>query len=285
MKTSGINPEEIARLIDWNRIFVGRRFRLLNRMDLEWVDACCRQSVAHDPNQVLITHDDGSEVTRELICQFNPSNHVSTTLFNCCVRLLRARETRIEEAYHQSNRICRPHRYYIADLDCMEKLLRNDIDGATSNILNPGSYTKFLLPVSEGLKYRLIIVDKFQKSISIFNPFYNRSMPPEAAWFDEIDEDMQRYTDAIMIFLRTAGIHDDAYELTWLSNFPSYLFPNYKELVQYYEPITNACDLAIYVLTAIDYISHGVPCIFFKHNIPHLRVLLAHQVLVQKFPI
>ena len=74
-------------------------------------------------------------------------------------------------------------------------------------------------------------------------------MPPEAAWFDEIDEDMQRYTDAIMIFLRTAGIHDDAYELTWLLNFPSYLFPNYKELVQYYEPITNACDSAIYVLT------------------------------------
>ena len=76
----------------------------------------------------------------------------------------------------------------------MENFLRNDIDGATSNILNPGSYTNFLLPVSEGLKYRLIIVDKFQKSICIFNPFYNRSMPPEAAWFDDIDEDMQRYT-------------------------------------------------------------------------------------------
>ena len=88
-----------------------------------------------------------------------------------------------------------------------------------------------------------------------------------------------------MIFLRTAGIHDDANELTWLSNFPSYLFPNYKELVQYYEPITNACDSAIYVLTAIDYISNDVPCIFFNYNIPHLRILLAHQVLVQKFPI
>jgi hypothetical protein len=73
----------------------------------------------------------------------------------------------------------------------MEKLLRNDIDGAISNILNPGSYTKFLFPVSEGLKYRLIIVDKFQKSISIFNPFYNRSMPPETAWFDDIEEDMR----------------------------------------------------------------------------------------------
>jgi hypothetical protein len=67
VKTSGIKPEVIARLIDWNRIFVGRRFRLLNRMDSEWVDTCCRLSVANDPNQVLITHDDGSEVTRELM--------------------------------------------------------------------------------------------------------------------------------------------------------------------------------------------------------------------------
>ena len=64
MKTSGIKPEVIARLIDWNRIVVGRRFRLLNRMDSEWVDACCRQSVANYPNQVLITHDDGSLVTK-----------------------------------------------------------------------------------------------------------------------------------------------------------------------------------------------------------------------------
>ena len=86
-------------------------------------------------------------------------------------------------------------------------------------------------------------------------------------------------------FLQTAGIILNADEHSWLSEYPSYLFPTFVELVEYYEPVTSDCDSGVYVLTAIDYICNDVPCIFIVNNIPHLRILLAHQVLVQKFPI
>jgi len=249
------------------------------------VDACCRQSVVNDPNQILSTHDDGFKITRELIAQFHSKNHLSMPLFNACIRLLRVRESRIEIAYRESNRIDRPNRYYFADLEFMEKLLQRDFEGALEVMSDSSNYTKFFLPILKGSNYRLVIVDKVQKTINVFDPFLNCSMPPNIASLDYIQEDMPQYAGVIMSFLRAADIVDASDEASWLSPFPSCLFPNYKELVQYYEPITNACDSGIYVLTAIDYISNDVPCIFFVDSISHLRNLLAHQVLVQKFPI
>jgi hypothetical protein len=280
-----VKAEIVSRVAEWNRLFVGRRFRILNRLDSEWVQACCRQSVVNDPDQVLATYDNGFEVTRALICQFNISRHVTKPLFNACIRLYRARETAVEEAYEQSNRIIRPNRYFLADLDFMEKLLENDINGAVASIQNPNDFKKFLFPVLCGLRYRLLIVSTIEKSISIFDPYLNCSMPPEHTLSEKLHEDIQEYAHVIMVFLRATGLHDDENEMTWLSPSPAYIFPTYKELVQYYEPVTTDADSAIYVLTAIDFICNDVPCIFFVNNIPHLRVLFAHQVLLQKFPI
>ena len=80
----------------------------------------------------------------------------------------------------------------------------------------------------------------------------------------------------VMQFLQTAGIILNAEEHSWLSEYPSYLFPTFVELFQYYESVTSDCDSGVYVLTAIDYICNDV------NNIPHMRILLAHQVLAQK---
>ena len=89
----------------------------------------------------------------------------------------------------------------------------------------------------------------------------------------------------IIQFLQTAGMTLNADEHSWLSEYPSYLFPSYVEVVQYYEPVTSDCNSEVYILIAIDYICNSVPCIFFVNNIPHMRILLARQVLVQKFPV
>jgi hypothetical protein len=270
-------------VIGWDRLFVGRRFRVLNRLDNEWVETCCRQSVANDPNQVLVVHDGGFNVTRQLISQFNTFQHISDSVFNACVRLYRVREGLIDDAYLQSNRIRRPNRYYVADLLFIEKLLQNDIDGAIASIQQPEEYSKFIIPILKDSKYRMVLVDKLSKSIKIFDPFLNTSMPPPRLYDSE--GDVQLYARVVMQFLQTAGIILNADEHSWLSEYPNYLFPSYVELVQYYEPITSDCDSGVYVLIACDYICNDVPCIFFVNNISHMRILLAHQVLVQKFPI
>ena len=56
----------------------------------------------------------------------------------------------------------------------------------------------------------------------------------------------------VMQFLQTAGITLNADEHSWLSEYQSYLFPSYVEVVQSYEPVTGDCNSGVYVLIAID---------------------------------
>jgi len=96
----------------------------------------------------------------------------------------------------------------------------------------------------------------------MFDPFFNCSMPPNFASLDYIPDDMRQYAGVIMCFLGAAGIVHSPDEVSCFSPFRSCLFPNYKVLVQYYGPITNACESGTYDLTATDYVSNDVPCIF-----------------------
>ena len=102
----------------------------------------------------------------------------------------------IEDAYLRSNKMRRPNRYHVADLLFIEKLLQNDIDGAIASIQQPEDYSKFIISILKDSKYRMILVYKLSKSIKIFDPFLNTSMPPPHEYDSE--GDVQLYARVVM---------------------------------------------------------------------------------------
>jgi hypothetical protein len=49
-------------------------------------------------------------------------------------------------------------------------------------------------------------------------------------------------------------------------------FPEFKEGVRFFEPLTDLCDSSIYVLHYMDFDMHDVPPIFFQSDIKRVRI-------------
>jgi hypothetical protein len=148
------------------------------------------------------------------------------------------------------------------------------------------SDTLLLLPILERSIYRLIIVDSFQKRVSVFDTRINSSLPINNHNIpDDYIEDCQRLFNTVRSLITTALNIENFGE--YFKNFPDYVFPSFCEGVRYFEalPQDNITDSSVYVLTAIDYIINDVPLIFRINQIEHLRKLLAHQLLLEKAPI
>lgn len=289
VKVGGTKAELGGRIKDFDRSFFGRRLRILNRLDIEFLEAACRRNPLLDPNQIVKQFDgDHPPITRGMISSLVESEAVPPVLFNTSLRLMRERETLVGVSYLESNRIPRPMPDLICSMDVMDICLEGDFAGA-KRIL-PNDYqlcSRIFLPVLKDDVYRLVYIDlrkPLKKSIEYFDPRINSSLPLAQiqlpANFDADKAELRRCAYYLLLELGLCEIGE-----AWTDTINT--FPKYVEGVQYFEVLSAAHlnDSGVYVLSAIDFISNDVPCIFFRENMKHLRSLLAHQILVGNFPI
>lgn len=288
-KVGGSKAELSVRVRDFDRIFFGRRLRMLNGLDREYLEAAGRRSLLLDPNQVIKEFQNNEPpITRHMINDLLQLNAVPMVLFNTSLRLLRNRETLIGDSYLESNKISRPMLDLICDTDVIEICLHGDFAAAVAMLsASYRDYSRIFLPVLRGGIYRLVYIDlrdPAEKSIQYMDPRIDSSLPfaqiqPPA----NLDDDLDDLRVCVQGLLTESGLcHADE---AWTETIN--IFPKYVEGVKYFEalPAERLNDSGVYVLAAIDFISNDVPCIFFLDNIRHFRDLLAHQILVGKFPI
>jgi hypothetical protein len=107
LRVSGKNRNALIDLLkEQDRYFVQERYRVLNRLDADFVESARRISAPLEPKtQVVATSfDDTVEITRGMVRQIASDHSMSPEVFQLCLRLFREREQRINKAYSESNR-------------------------------------------------------------------------------------------------------------------------------------------------------------------------------------
>ena len=290
MKVSGDKATLIERLKECDISFIARRYRKLNQLDTELVDAAIRTGPLIDPEAVLKEFADGN-LTRKMLFPFGSTQSlpIPAPAFDFCLSMIAEREKDICVAYLESQRQERPGQIAVAKLSFFALLERDDFLNAATSVPNlmaaKDTEGMLIIPVLREGVYSLVLVNFSGKTVMFFDPRLNSSLPFIVSELPAncFAKDMI-FRECVTNFLRHLGCCGA--EESWCPEVIRSLYPQYTEGVEYFEPIeaSNAHDSAIFALTAIDFISNDVPLIFFRRHLGRLRALLVHQLLCGRFP-